>query len=151
MSKVGKVINLSFPKGGNKVRRVCRQSEMHVYGLQDTPAYLGTAIGDIRLNETDRTVIAAHITQLFYFVSVNDARTHLVSNRSTMFQLKQEPASVRKYSTDLEVCGDLVSLQAAIYTLKLIAVCCRALSVARISFQLDYHQLRALSVAAGWS
>ncbi|KAI6235773.1 Patched domain-containing protein 3 [Aphelenchoides besseyi] len=67
MSKVGKVIDLRYPKGGNK----------------DTPAYLGTAIGDIVLNKSDNTVLEAHVTQLFYF-------------------LKQEPSSVRKYSTDFE-------------------------------------------------
>jgi hypothetical protein len=67
MVKLGKVINLSYPKGGN----------------QDTPAYLGTSIGDILLNKTDNTLLEAKITQLFYF-------------------LKQEPESVRKYSTDFE-------------------------------------------------
>lgn len=36
--------------------------------LQDTPAYLGTALGDIRLNRTDNTVLEAAITQLFYFL-----------------------------------------------------------------------------------
>ena len=67
MSKLGRVIDLNFPKGGNK----------------DTPVYLGTAIGDITLNETDNTVITAGITQLFYF-------------------LKQSPDSVREYSTAFE-------------------------------------------------
>ncbi|CAD5221450.1 unnamed protein product [Bursaphelenchus xylophilus] len=67
MSKVGRVIDLKYPKGGNK----------------DTPAYLGTAIGDIVLNKTDNTVQEAKITQLFYF-------------------LKQDPPSVDKYSTAFE-------------------------------------------------
>ncbi|KAH7732203.1 patched family protein [Aphelenchoides avenae] len=71
MTKVGRVIDLSFPKGGNK----------------DTPAYLGTALGDITLNKTDNTVNEARITQLFYF-------------------LKQEPASVRQYSTDFEYAAE---------------------------------------------
>ncbi|CAK5095073.1 unnamed protein product [Meloidogyne enterolobii] len=67
MTQVGRVIELTYPKGGNK----------------DTPAYLGTAIGDIKLNKTDGTVQAAKIIQMFFF-------------------LKQEPANVRKYSTDFE-------------------------------------------------
>ncbi|KAI6187810.1 Patched domain-containing protein 3 [Aphelenchoides besseyi] len=57
--------------------------EMFRQMSKDTPAYLGTAIGDIVLNKSDNTVLEAHVTQLFYF-------------------LKQEPASVRKYSTDFE-------------------------------------------------
>ncbi|KAI1725673.1 patched family domain-containing protein [Ditylenchus destructor] len=67
MAQLGKVIDLTYPKGGNK----------------DTPAYLGTVLGDIKLNRSDSTVEEAHITQLFYF-------------------LKQEPATVRQYSTDFE-------------------------------------------------
>uniref|UniRef100_A0A183BLW0 SSD domain-containing protein n=1 Tax=Globodera pallida TaxID=36090 RepID=A0A183BLW0_GLOPA len=67
MAQVGRVIDLRYPKGGNK----------------DTPAYLGTAIGDIKLNGTDGTVLEAKITQLFFF-------------------LKQDPAIVRQYSTDFE-------------------------------------------------
>uniref|UniRef100_A0A915M0A3 Uncharacterized protein n=1 Tax=Meloidogyne javanica TaxID=6303 RepID=A0A915M0A3_MELJA len=47
MTQVGRVIELTYPKGGNK----------------DTPAYLGTAIGDIKLNKTDGTVQAAKIIQ----------------------------------------------------------------------------------------
>ncbi|CEF70744.1 Sterol-sensing domain and Patched family-containing protein [Strongyloides ratti] len=65
MSKLGRVIDLKYPKGGN----------------DDTPAYLGTAIGDVVLNETDNTVISAHITQLIYF-------------------LKQETPEFLKYSSD---------------------------------------------------
>uniref|UniRef100_A0A915ETV7 SSD domain-containing protein n=1 Tax=Ditylenchus dipsaci TaxID=166011 RepID=A0A915ETV7_9BILA len=67
MTQVGKVIDLTYPKGGNK----------------DTPAYLGTSLGDITLNRSDGTVQDAKITMLFYF-------------------LKQEPSSVRQYSTDFE-------------------------------------------------
>ncbi|KAI1732170.1 patched family domain-containing protein [Ditylenchus destructor] len=67
MAQLGRVIDLTYPKGGNK----------------DTPAYLGTVLGDIKLNRSDSTVEEAHITQLFYF-------------------LKQEPATVRQYSTDFE-------------------------------------------------
>uniref|UniRef100_A0A914H0X9 SSD domain-containing protein n=1 Tax=Globodera rostochiensis TaxID=31243 RepID=A0A914H0X9_GLORO len=48
MAQVGRVIDLRYPKGGNK----------------DTPAYLGTAIGDIKLNGTDGTVLEAKITQV---------------------------------------------------------------------------------------
>uniref|UniRef100_A0A0N5B256 SSD domain-containing protein n=1 Tax=Strongyloides papillosus TaxID=174720 RepID=A0A0N5B256_STREA len=65
MSKLGRVIDLKYPKGGN----------------DDTPAYLGTAIGDVVLNETDNTVLSAHITQLIYF-------------------LKQETPEFLKYSSD---------------------------------------------------
>uniref|UniRef100_A0A1I7Z7R4 SSD domain-containing protein n=1 Tax=Steinernema glaseri TaxID=37863 RepID=A0A1I7Z7R4_9BILA len=65
MSKVGRVIDLTYPKGGN----------------QDTPAYLGTTLGDITLNETDHTVQEAKITQIFFF-------------------LKQEEETIRQYSAD---------------------------------------------------
>ena len=71
MSKLGKVIDLKFPRGGNK----------------DTPVYLGTAIGDIVLNQSDSTVAEAKITQLFYF-------------------LKQSPDSVRAYSTAFEYAAE---------------------------------------------
>jgi hypothetical protein len=67
---------------------------------------LGTAIGDIKLNKSDNTVLEAKITQLFYF-------------------LKQEPESVRKYSTDFEYAverfflhdfrSDLISISFAHY------------------------------------
>jgi len=67
MAQVGRVIELTYPKGGNK----------------DTPAYLGTALGDITLNKLDNTVQEAKITQLFYF-------------------LKQQPDKVMDYSTDFE-------------------------------------------------
>ncbi|KAL3071877.1 hypothetical protein niasHT_031068 [Heterodera trifolii] len=67
MTQVGRLIDLRYPKGGNK----------------DTPAYLGTALGDIALNGTDGTVMEAKVTQLFYF-------------------LKQDPPVVRQYSTDFE-------------------------------------------------
>lgn len=54
---------------------------------QDTPAYLGTALGDIVLNKSDNTIQTAKITQLFYF-------------------LKQESPSVREYSTDFEYAAE---------------------------------------------
>lgn len=85
MSKLGRVIDLNFPKGGNK----------------DTPVYLGAAIGDITLNETDNTVVAAGITQLFFF-------------------LKQTPDSVREYSTAFEYAAEhylLNEFQSEIITL----------------------------------
>ncbi|TMS36311.1 hypothetical protein L596_003505 [Steinernema carpocapsae] len=65
MSKVGRVIDLTYPKGGN----------------QDTPAYLGTTLGDITLNETDHTVMEARITQIFFF-------------------LKQQEDVIRQYSAE---------------------------------------------------
>uniref|UniRef100_A0A0M3HPH2 SSD domain-containing protein n=1 Tax=Ascaris lumbricoides TaxID=6252 RepID=A0A0M3HPH2_ASCLU len=63
--RVGHFIDITYPKGGNK----------------DTPVYLGSTLGDVTLDETNGTLRAAKITQLFYF-------------------LKQEPEIIRQYSSE---------------------------------------------------
>uniref|UniRef100_A0A1I7VZ19 Patched family protein n=1 Tax=Loa loa TaxID=7209 RepID=A0A1I7VZ19_LOALO len=62
--KVGNFVELTYPRAGSK----------------DTPVYLGTLLSDVSLNDSNGTVKAAKLTQLFYF-------------------LKQEPHVVRRYST----------------------------------------------------
>uniref|UniRef100_A0AC34GPD2 SSD domain-containing protein n=1 Tax=Panagrolaimus sp. ES5 TaxID=591445 RepID=A0AC34GPD2_9BILA len=81
MSKLGKVIDLKFPRGGN----------------QDTPVYLGSAIGDIVLNKSDSTVAEARITQLFYFLKQSDT----VRPYSTAFEYAAEKYLLHEYKSNL--------------------------------------------------
>uniref|UniRef100_A0A7E4WBE9 SSD domain-containing protein n=1 Tax=Panagrellus redivivus TaxID=6233 RepID=A0A7E4WBE9_PANRE len=82
MSRLGRVIDLSFPRGGNK----------------DTPVYLGSAIGDIVLNETDSTVLEAKITQLFYFLKQSP---DLIRDYSTAFEYKAEHFLLHEFKSDI--------------------------------------------------
>uniref|UniRef100_A0AC35U7U8 G_PROTEIN_RECEP_F1_2 domain-containing protein n=1 Tax=Rhabditophanes sp. KR3021 TaxID=114890 RepID=A0AC35U7U8_9BILA len=82
MAQVGRVINLQYPKGGNA----------------DTPAYLGTALGDVVLNETDHTVITAHITQLFYFMKQESDK---FMKYSSDFSYQVEDFLLHKFESDL--------------------------------------------------
>uniref|UniRef100_A0A0N4ZCR7 SSD domain-containing protein n=1 Tax=Parastrongyloides trichosuri TaxID=131310 RepID=A0A0N4ZCR7_PARTI len=82
MSKVGRVINLKYPKGGN----------------DDTPAYLGTAIGEVTLNETDNTVLSAHITQLVYFLK---QETNEFLQYSSDFSYAVEKFLLHRFQSDL--------------------------------------------------
>lgn len=57
------------------------EKKIQVLCFQDTPVYLGSTLGDVTLDETNGTLRAAKITQLFYF-------------------LKQEPEIIRQYSSE---------------------------------------------------
>ncbi|CAI5454855.1 unnamed protein product [Caenorhabditis angaria] len=62
--KVGKLVDLSYPRGGNK----------------DTPVYLGTILGDITLFKNN-TIEDAKITQLFYFLKQEQKMVELYSSK----------------------------------------------------------------------
>ena len=79
---VGRVIELKYPRGGNK----------------DTPVYLGTVIGDISLNRTDSTVIGAKITQLFYFLK---QEPEIVASYSKDFEYAAERLVLSGFESSL--------------------------------------------------
>uniref|UniRef100_A0A914XTT4 SSD domain-containing protein n=1 Tax=Plectus sambesii TaxID=2011161 RepID=A0A914XTT4_9BILA len=80
--KVGKYVDLSFPKGGK----------------QDTPVYLGGSVGEVTLNKTDRTVLKANVTQMFYFLKQDPPE---VLNYSTAFSYAVEHYLLHEYSSPL--------------------------------------------------
>jgi predicted RND superfamily exporter protein len=80
--QIGKYVDLSFPKGGK----------------QDTPVYLGGALGEVTLNETDRTVLTANVTQMFYFLK---QQPNEVLNYSTAFSYAVERYLLHEYSSSL--------------------------------------------------
>ncbi|MFH4973871.1 hypothetical protein AB6A40_000580 [Gnathostoma spinigerum] len=79
--RVGKFINLSFPRGGN----------------QDTPVYLGTTLGGVTLND-DRTVKSANITQLFYFLK---QQPDIIRYYSSRFSYAVEHFLLHRFTSDL--------------------------------------------------
>ncbi|GMT06619.1 hypothetical protein PENTCL1PPCAC_28793 [Pristionchus entomophagus] len=80
--KVGRVIDLSYPRGGN----------------QDTPVYLGTTLGDVQLYTTNHTVREAKITQLFYFLKQED---DIVARYSSDLSYAAEKFLLKVYKSDL--------------------------------------------------
>ncbi|CAJ0582992.1 unnamed protein product, partial [Mesorhabditis spiculigera] len=80
-SRVDKVIDLSFPRGGTK----------------DNPVYLGTTLGDVVLFPNS-TVASAKITQLFYFLKQDQK---LLRDYSSAFSYAVERFLLHVYTSDL--------------------------------------------------
>ncbi|CAB3407312.1 unnamed protein product [Caenorhabditis bovis] len=79
--KVGEFLDLSYPRGGNK----------------DTPVYLGTILGDVKLF-ANKTVADAKMTQLFYFLKQEQKMVEMYSSR---FSYAVERFLNRVYSSDI--------------------------------------------------
>lgn len=64
----------------------------------DTPVYLGTLLSDITLNESNSTIKAAKLTQLFYFLK---QEAHVVRRYSTAFSYAVEHYLLHVYKSDI--------------------------------------------------
>ncbi|KJH47116.1 patched family protein [Dictyocaulus viviparus] len=81
-NKVGQLIDLSYPRGGNK----------------DTPVYLGTVLGEVELFKENKTVKNAKITQLFYFLKQEQS---IVRRYSSDFSYAVERFFLHYYNSSI--------------------------------------------------
>ncbi|VDK43141.1 unnamed protein product [Anisakis simplex] len=80
--RVGHFIDLTYPKGGNK----------------DTPVYLGSALGNVRLDEYTNVLRSAKITQLFYFLK---QKPNVMAHYSSGFSYAVEDFLLKHFRSDL--------------------------------------------------
>ncbi|VDM91874.1 unnamed protein product [Litomosoides sigmodontis] len=84
--KFGNFMELTYPRAGSKVK------------FSDTPIYLGTVLGGVTLNESNGTINAAKLTQLFYFLK---QEAHIVRRYSTLFSYAVEYYLLNVYKSDI--------------------------------------------------
>ncbi|VDO23438.1 unnamed protein product [Brugia timori] len=95
--KVGNFVELTYPRAGSKVSLslILMNNEIK---FSDTPVYLGTVLSDVTLNESNGTIKAAKLTQLFYFLK---QEAHIVRRYSTAFSYAVEHYLLHNYKSDI--------------------------------------------------